>query len=135
MKVKEDEQTREPLEKAKEAGTQAVEKAKEAVASVGEMAGQAVAAVGKKADELTATAGGDIKKWGDTLSEKSSQCGLVGHASQAVADTLKGSGQYLEQAKLSGMSEDVTRLIHRNPVPAVLIGIGVGFILGRTLRS
>jgi len=128
-------QASEPLEKAREAGARAVEKAREAVASVGEMAGQAVSAAGKKADDLTATAGGDIKKWGEALSEKSPRTGLVGHASQAVAETLKEGGHYLEDAKMSGLTGDVTKLIHRNPVPAVLIGFGVGFILGRALRS
>jgi ElaB/YqjD/DUF883 family membrane-anchored ribosome-binding protein len=29
----------------------------------------------------------------------------------------------------------VSGLIRRNPIPAVLIGLGVGFLLGRTLRS
>jgi len=134
-RIKEDDKTNEPLEKAKEAGAQAVEKAKEAVASVGEMAGQAVCAVGKTADNLTASAGSDIKKWGDTLSEKSPHRGLVGHASQAVADTLKDGGHYLEEAKLSGMTEDITKLIQRHPVPAVLIAVGIGCMLGRAMRS
>lgn len=135
LKVQQHAKATEPLEKAKEAGAQAVENAKEAVASVGVMASQAVAAVGKKADDLTATAGSDIKKWGDTLSEKSPHDGLLGHASQAVADTLKGGGHYLEDAKLSGMADDVTKLIVRNPVPAVLICLGIGFIMGRAFRS
>jgi hypothetical protein len=26
-------------------------------------------------------------------------------------------------------------MIKRNPIPAVLIGLGIGFLLGRTLRS
>jgi hypothetical protein len=33
------------------------------------------------------------------------------------------------------MMEDVTGLIKRNPIPAVLIGLGIGFMLGRMLRS
>lgn len=130
-----DEKRNEPLDKAKEAGAHAVENAKEAMASVGVMASEAVAAVGKKADDLTAGAGHDIRKWGDALSDKSPHHGLLGHASQAVADTLKDSGHYLEQAKLSGMADDVNQLITRNPVPSVLIGIGIGFLLGRALRS
>ena len=134
-RVKEEATSNEPLDKAREAGAQAVEKAKESVASVGEMATQAVCAVGKKADDLTATAGGDIRKWGDTLSENSPRKGLVGHATQAVAETLKDSGHYLEEAKLSGMADDVTKLIKQNPVPAVFIGFGIGFLLGRALRS
>jgi hypothetical protein len=134
-RIKEDDKTGEPLDKVKEAGTQAIEKAKEAVGCVGEMATQAVCAAGKKADDLTATAGSDIKKWGDQLSVKTPHQGLIGHASQAVAETLQGSGHYLEDAKLSGMADDVSKLIQRNPVPAVFIGFGLGFLLGRALRS
>jgi ElaB/YqjD/DUF883 family membrane-anchored ribosome-binding protein len=134
-KNKEDDKAHDPLGKVKEAGTQAIEKGKEAVASVGEMATQAVCAAGKKADDLTATAGSDIKKWGDQLSEKTPHQGLIGQASQAVAGTLQESGLYLEEAKLSGVANDVSKLIQRNPVPAVFIGFGLGFLLGRALRS
>ena len=29
----------------------------------------------------------------------------------------------------------MTEMIKRNPIPAVLIGVGLGFLLGRSLRS
>lgn len=125
---------KEGLQKARDAGMQAVDKAKEAVASVGEMATHAATAVGHKADDLTATAGADIKKWGDAISEKAPHEGVVGHASQAVAETIREGGNYIEHAKLSGMADDVTQLIRRNPIPALLVGISVGFLLGRASR-
>jgi hypothetical protein len=31
------------------------------------------------------------------------------------------------------MAEDVTNLIRRNPIPALLIGIGAGFLLARAM--
>lgn len=133
VKSKEIEKSHE--DKAKEAGAQAVEKAREAVSSVGEMAGQAASAVGKKADDYASSAGSDIAGWGKNLSESSPHTGIVGQASQALATTLKEGGHYLEDAKLSGMADDVTKLIKQNPVPAVLIGVGIGFILGRACRS
>jgi len=123
------------MDKVRDAGTQVVEKAKEAATSVGEMANQAVCNVGKKADDLTATAGADIAKWGDALSEKAPHSGLVGQASQAVAGTLRDSGHYLEDAKFSGMANDVAKLVQRHPMPAILIGFGIGFMLGRALKS
>lgn len=134
------------MDKAKEAGTQAVDKAKEvgssiadrareAVSSVGTMASQAASAVGKRAEDMTASAGADIKKWGDSMTSNPPQGGTMGHVSQAVGETLREGGRYLEDAKLSGMADDVSMMIRRNPVPAVLIGIGVGFILGRAMRS
>jgi ElaB/YqjD/DUF883 family membrane-anchored ribosome-binding protein len=123
------------MDKVKDVGTQAMDKAKEAATSVADMASQAVGNVGKKADDLTATAGADIAKWGDALSEKAPHSGLMGQASQAVAGTLRDSGHYLEEAKFSGMANDVSKLVQRHPMPAILIGFGIGFLLGRALKS
>jgi ElaB/YqjD/DUF883 family membrane-anchored ribosome-binding protein len=41
----------------------------------------------------------------------------------------------VEEKNLSGMVDDVSGLIKRNPVPAVLIGLGIGFLIGRALSS
>ena len=126
--------------------TQAVGKAKEAAASVGEMAnhaGSAVGAmanqaacdVGQRADELTANAGVGIQGLGNRLSQNAPHSGVLGSASQAVARTVKDGGEYLEDAKLSGITEDVAQLIRRNPIPAVLIALGLGWFVSRNLRS
>jgi len=29
----------------------------------------------------------------------------------------------------------MTEMIRRNPIPAVLLGVGLGFLIGRSLRS
>jgi hypothetical protein len=52
-----------------------------------------------------------------------------------VADTLETGGRYLQEHGLSGIGDDFSNLIRRNPIPAVLVGIGVGFLLARSLRS
>ena len=33
------------------------------------------------------------------------------------------------------MAGDLTDLVKNNPIPALLIGIGLGFLLGRAMRS
>jgi ElaB/YqjD/DUF883 family membrane-anchored ribosome-binding protein len=33
------------------------------------------------------------------------------------------------------MADDVTEMIRKNPIPAVLVGIGIGFLLGQLTRS
>jgi len=33
------------------------------------------------------------------------------------------------------MMDDMTSLIKRNPIPALLLGLGVGFLIGRVLSS
>jgi hypothetical protein len=84
---------------------------------------------------MTASAGADIKKWGDTIGSSAPHEGVLGQASQAMADTLREGGKYLEEAKLSGVADDFVNMIRRNPVPAILLGVGVGFILARAMRD
>jgi len=134
-KGKEENRTNPSLEKAKEAGFEAADKARDAVSSVGGMVNQAASAVGKTADNLASSAGGGIKHLGETLGEQAPHEGVLGNASQAVANTLKEGGKYIQDAGLSGMAEDVTELIRRNPVPAILVGMGIGFVIGRAMRS
>jgi len=71
----------------------------------------------------------------DTVRQHTPESGVLGSASRSVADTLDQTGKYVEDRNLSGMMDDVTGLIKRNPIPAVLIGLGIGFLIGRTLRS
>ncbi len=121
--------------KVKEAGAQVLGKTREAVGSVGDMAVETAAAVGKKADDLTAATGHEIKEFGETVGNKAPHEGLAGQASQAVADTIKGSGKYIEEAKLSGMAHDVEQVIKTHPIPALLICFGIGFCVGRALKD
>jgi ElaB/YqjD/DUF883 family membrane-anchored ribosome-binding protein len=146
-----------PLEKARENAGQAVDKAKGAASAVGEMVGNAASAVGQsvshaassvgqgvssaasavghKAEDLTSSAGAGIRHLGETLQQKAPHEGMLGNASQAVASTVTNTGRYIEEAGLSGMMDDLTEVIRRNPLPAVLVGVGVGVLIGRLLRS
>ncbi|MDB5388150.1 MAG: hypothetical protein JWM11_3796 [Planctomycetaceae bacterium] len=103
--------------------------------AVGAMASQAACEVGKTADDLTACAGVGIQGLGDRLSKNVPQDGMLGNASQAIARTIKGSGEYVEGAKLSGMTEDVAHVIRRNPITAILIATGLGWFVGHKLRG
>jgi len=60
---------------------------------------------------------------------------VLGRATDTAADGIKDVGRYLEDKNLSGMMDDVTELVRRNPIPALLVGVGIGFLLARTLRS
>ena len=122
-------------DKANEAAACVGEMASHAASAVGEMASQAACDAGKKADDLTASAGASIHGLGDRLSKNAPHEGMLGRASQAVARSVQHSGEYLEDAKLSGMTEDVTQLIRRYPVPAVLLAIGLGWCIGRILKN
>jgi len=127
------------MEQTKDAANKAGEKTKEAASSVGDMVSNAASAVGstvgKTADKLTSATGSGVRHLGETIREKGPQQGMFGNASRAVADTLQEGGKYLEQEGFGGMVDDVAGLIRRNPLPAVLVGLGIGFLIGRTLGS
>lgn len=124
----------------------AEENAKEAASAVGEMTGHAAAAVGamakqatrdaeRRADDLVADAGVGIQGMGDRLSQNTPQSGVLGTVSQSVARSVKEGGQYLEDRKLSGITEEVAQVIRRNPIPSVLIAIGLGWFVARKLKG
>ena len=120
-------------DKAKEAAAAVGDKAAHAASTASTMAGQAASDAGKKADELTARAGAGMQTFADRLAKQAPQEGVFGNVSQSAAHALQEGGQYLESAKLSGMGEDFAKLVRQNPLPAILIAIGLGRLIGRKL--
>jgi uncharacterized protein YjbJ (UPF0337 family) len=59
----------------------------------------------------------------------------AGAAAATVADTAAGMAAAVQDRGVQGLSEDLTGLIRRYPVPALLIGLGLGYVLGRSFRT
>jgi len=124
-----------PAERAKDLASSLGEKAKDAAASVAHTAEDAASFVGHKAEDATAAVGSGLRSLGDTLRDHTPQSGMAGEASAAVANTLESTGRYLQEEGLQGIAEDVTNLIRRNPIPALLVGVGIGFLIARATTS
>jgi uncharacterized protein YjbJ (UPF0337 family) len=58
---------------------------------------------------------------------------MAGAAATAVTDTVAGAGTYLREKGVQTLPDDLAGLIRRHPVPALLIGLGIGWLLSRTL--
>jgi uncharacterized protein YjbJ (UPF0337 family) len=58
---------------------------------------------------------------------------MAGAAATAVTDTVARAGTYVQEKGVQALPGDLAGLIRRYPVPAVLIGVGIGFWLSRTL--
>jgi hypothetical protein len=91
--------------------------------------------ISEKADQATGAVGSSMESLGHSLREHTPQGGMVGAAGEAVATRLEQGGRYLEQHGMGDMAGEISTMIRRNPLPAVLIGIGVGFFLARLTRS
>ena len=90
-----------------------------------------------------------VKDGAHTLADRAGE--YTGQAKQKVKewagdanDAAKVAGQKVEQwaddayevaaDKVSDFGKEVTTLIRNHPIPAVLIGLGIGVLLGRTAR-
>jgi len=122
-------------QKTSDAAWGATQKAKDVASSVGQSASDLASNVGQKAEDATSSVGGSMRSLAGTLRENMPHEGMLGSASSAVAETLDRGGRYLQEEGLQGVGEDLSNLIRRNPIPAVLIGIGVGFLIARSMRS
>lgn len=126
-----------PVDRAKNVVSSLGETAKDTASSVAQTAEDAAAYVGRKAEEATTAVGGGLKSLGNTIRTHTPHDGIVGEASSAVANTLESTGRYLQEEGLKSMAVEVTNLIRRNPVTALLVALGAGFLIARatTTRS
>jgi hypothetical protein len=121
--------------KAQEAGSSLLDKAKDVASSAGHAAGNVATAIGHKAEDATHAVGCGMESLGSTIREHAPQGGMVGTAASKVAGSLESGGRYLREEGLRGMGRDLTDLVRRNPIPSLLIGVGIGFLLARATRS
>jgi hypothetical protein len=99
-----------------------------------EMAGNVVSAVGERVEEATSSVGGGMQSLAGTIRERAPQGGMMGTAASSVAGALESGGRYLQEHDLRDIGNDVSNFIRRNPIPAVLISMGIGFLLARATR-
>lgn len=119
---------------AKDLASRAGEAVKGAASAVAQKTGEAATYVGHKADDASASIGSGVKSFADTIREKGPHGGMLGAADAAVANTLETCGNELEQG-LGVMAEDLTNTIRRHPIPAVLIGVGIGYLAARAFSK
>jgi len=120
---------------AKDVAGQAADKAKDLAGQAGEAISSAASTVGHKAEDATSAVGHGMQNLAGQVRDSGPQSGVLGTATRTVAEGLEGAGQYITDKNLSGMMDDVTGLIKRNPIPALLLGLGIGFLVGRALSS
>jgi hypothetical protein len=109
------------------------QKAGDVASAAAHKAGDVASTIGHKAEDATAAVGHGMQSAAGTVREYSPDQGVIGSAGRGVADAIEGAGKYVEDRNLTGMMDDMTNLVRRNPIPALLLGLGVGFLIGRLL--
>jgi len=116
--------------KAQEAASTVGHKAQEAGQTLAHKAQEAASTVGHRAEEAKSSVAGGISSLAGQLRQNAPHEGMLGSASGAVADRLQEGSRYLQQNSFQDMADDVTGLVRRYPVAALLVGFGAGFLVG-----
>jgi len=121
-------------EKASEAASKVGDRAQEMASSAMHKAKEVAGKAEERTDKALGSMGTGMQSLAGTIREKAPHEGILGTASSRLAETLDSGGRYLEQQGIGGMADDLTDVIRRNPIPAVLVGIACGFLLARAIR-
>ena len=122
-------------DKAKGMATSAVHSVENAASNLGHQATDTAANLGHKADDAVGSVGGSMKNLAGTVREKAPHDGMMGSAASSVAGALESGGQYIHDEKLSGMANDFAKMLKGNPLMAIGIGFGLGFLVAQMLPS
>lgn len=91
--------------------------------------------IGEVADDVAGAAGSGLTNLSQGLKDHGPREGMLGQATSSVAEGLDNAGKYLQEQGLSGAAEDMTNMIRKHPIPAILIAAGVGFIVAQLSSS
>jgi hypothetical protein len=122
-------------ERMKEAGSSARDTAKDTASSVADTMGEWASSAGEKVEGAVSAMGSGMKSLGGTIRENAPHEGMLASAASTLASTLESGGRYLQKEGLGGACHELAGVIRRNPIPAMFIGIGLGFLLARATRS
>jgi len=122
-------------DKAKDMASTAMDKTREVASNVADKAKGFGSTVANKADDVAGKVGGGLESAAGAVRDHSPQSGMLGSAASSVAGALESGGRYLREEGVTGMAEALTDMTRRNPIPALLIGLGVGYLLARALSS
>jgi hypothetical protein len=122
------------IDRTKDAAQAGIDKAKDVAQAGWDKTKDAAQSASHMATHATESVGGGMESLAGTIRDNAPG-GMLGGAASTVADTIEQGGRYLREEGLSGMADDLTNTIRRNPLPAVLVAVAVGFLLARATRS
>lgn len=116
---------REALNTGIESGQQAFGEAKSAVSAGAYAAQQRVGEAIDKARETASNVADSVSNAASYVGQKAED------ATGKVGATLESTGHYLKEDGLHHMASDMSNMIRRNPIPAMVLGIGLGYLLAQ----
>lgn len=107
-------------------------KAEQLASTVKDKASQLGTTMSDKANAAVTTMGEKMADLGHSLRDRAPNA-LAPYADRA-ASGLERAGQYLQEGDLGDFVDDVAGIIRRHPIPAMLTGVAIGFLVARNSR-
>jgi hypothetical protein len=117
--------------KAQGAAASAAQKAQGAAASATQKAQDVASTVAQKADDALSSVGSGMSSLAGTLRDRGPQSGMLGGAASGLASGLESTGHYLQGHGVGDMFGDLSNVVRRHPIPALLGGFCLGYMLAR----
>jgi hypothetical protein len=117
------------------AGGGMADKARDAARGAVESARDTATGVMDRARDVASNAADTARDWASGAVGAVKDSDVVNKAGEYVSDAWESGSRYFQEHNFKDMAEDVAGVIRRNPIPALLVGVGLGFILARSLRS
>jgi hypothetical protein len=121
------------MHRAGELASDVARRAGDTLSSAASKASSMASDMGDRAEDAVGNVGERMRSLGGTIRERGPREGFLGSATSAVAGGLETSGEYLQEQGLSGMFYDINSVIRRYPVQALLVGVGIGFLMARAM--
>lgn len=126
--------TERQIEQSSDQAHEAIDATRSQAHELADQARERTQQVAAKAEEGRQVAGEKLSAAAQALREHAPASGQGAQVAEKAADTLERAGSYLQEQDLREIRHDLEDLIRRHPLEAVLLGVGVGYLLARNTR-
>jgi uncharacterized protein YjbJ (UPF0337 family) len=106
-----------------------------AVATLGTKAQELGVTAASKASEAVTVVGEQMGSLANVIRDHTPHEGAIATAATAVAGGLESAGSYLHEKAYTTLATDLTALVRRYPVQALVAGVGLGYVLARRTKG
>jgi hypothetical protein len=88
----------------------------------------------ERANNATTSVGQSMSSLAGTIRRQAPSEGMAGAAASTAAHQVETAGSYLRDNSFDNMARDLTGLLRRYPLQALLMGLSMGYLLARTME-
>jgi uncharacterized protein YjbJ (UPF0337 family) len=92
------------------------------------------AAAAHKVGEAATAVGEQMGSLAGVIRDHAPQGGAMATAATAVAGGLESASSYLQEKQYANLAADLTALVRRYPVQFLVAGVGLGYLLARSMK-